>query len=289
MRKVKAPPVGVYADVPFGDYLAWDAVSQSQLKELQRSPAHLRASLEAPDDDNDALRMGRAVHCAVLEPHRFALDFAVLPEGHDGRTKAGKELWADVVARGATPLKFDQAANITGMAAALRAHAAAGMLLASAGPAELSLVWRDPATGVLCKARHDKHAHAVGGGVILDVKSTTDASAREFERTVFNFAYHRQGAFYIRGARALELPVEHYAILAVEKEPPFAVAVYRLNEAAIDAGDQEVGALLSRYEACRARNVWPAYPETVQDLALPDWAWGVSDRMAATINAERGE
>lgn len=285
MRKIPAPPVGVYADVPFGDYLAWDAVSQSQLKELQRSPAHLRAALEAPDEDTDALRIGRAVHCAVLEPHRFAADFAVLPEGNDRRTKEGKAAWERAMNSGATPIKYEEGEKVKAIAASIRAHTAAAHLLASDGPAELSLVWRDEETGVLCKARQDKHAHAVGGGVILDVKTTTDASAREFERTVFNFAYHRQGAFYLRGSEALELPVQHYAIIAVEKEAPYAVAVYRLNEAALDAGDDEVGALLKRYAACQSRGEWPAYPDTVQDLALPDWAWGVSAHMTHVLNA----
>jgi len=278
----------VYEGIPFEDYLRWHAVSQSQLKELARSPAHLRAKLSEPDTDTDALRIGRALHAAVLEPAEFdsPARFGVIPDGTDRRTKAGKELWETIARSGATPIKQDEYDRVVAMREALNAHTAAGTLLRTDGRAELSLVWTDPATGVLCKARHDRHAAAIGGGVVLDVKTTTDASPREFERTVFTFGYHRQGAFYLRGARALSLAVEHYAILAVEKVAPFAVAVYRLNEGAIDAGDAEVGALLGRYKRCAAADAWPGYPEGVLDLALPDWAWGVSDRLTKELEAE---
>jgi hypothetical protein len=288
MGKIPAPAPGVYAGVPFEDYLRWDAVSQSQLKELARSPAHLRAKLAAPDEDSEALRIGRAVHAAVLEPDTFEKAFGIMPDGTDLRTKVGKELRDAIAAKGATPLKQAEADRVFGVRDAILAHAAAGHLIRSEGPAEQSLVWIDEETGVLCKARHDKHAHAIGGGVVVDVKTTTDASPREFERTVFNFGYHRQGAFYMRGAEALKLPVSHFAIVAVEKDAPFACAVYRLNEAALDAGDAEVVALLNRFKRCTAAGTWPAYPETVQDLALPDWAWGVSDRLTKELEAEAG-
>lgn len=288
MSKIAPPGPGVYPGVPFEDYLRWDAVSQSQLKELARSPAHLRAYLAQPDEDTDALRIGRAVHCAVLEPGEFASPkrFGILPDGTDRRTKAGKELWETIRASGATPIKQAEHEATCAMRDALLAHTAAGALLRAPGSTELSIVWMDEETGVLCKARHDKHAEGVGGGVILDVKTTGDASPREFERSVFNFGYHRQGAFYIRGARALSLPVEHYAILAVEKDAPYAAAVYRLNDGAIDAGDAEAGVLLRLYARCLLRNEWPAYTAGVQDIAIPDWAWTVSDRFTSELRKD---
>jgi len=288
MSKIPAPAPGVHVDVPFEEYLQWDAVSQSQLGELARSPAHLQESIASAEYDTDALRIGRALHCAVLEPGEFTSPkrFGILPDGTDRRTKAGKELWESIRGRGATPIKQAEHDAIRGMRDALFAHTAAGILLRSPGPTERSLVWVDEETGVLCKARHDKHAESVGGGVILDVKTTVDAGAREFERTIFNFGYHRQGAFYLRGAAALGLPVSHYAILAVEKEAPYGVAVYRLNDGVLDAGDAECTALLRRFVRCVKANAWPAYPATVQDIAIPDWAWAVSDRFTKELNAE---
>lgn len=290
MHKVKAPPPGVYTGVPFETYLTWDAVSQSMLSELRRSPAHLKAMLAAPDDDLDNLRIGRAVHCLTLEGiAEFDKRFGIFPNDLTRQSKEGKAAWAAIQAEGKTPLKESEYEATKAMRDALERHTAARTLLASEGPTELSIVWVDEATGVTCKARHDKHAHSIGGGVILDVKTTTDASPREFERAIFNFGYHRQGAFYIRAAAALNLPVSHYAILAVEKESPFAVSVYRLNEGALDCGDGEIDVLLRLWAKCQKEDGWPAYPETVQDIALPDWAWAVSDRITQEIKRGLGE
>lgn len=281
-RILNAPPVGVYENIPFEDYLAWDAASSSQLKALVRSPAHLKAYRAKPDEDTTALRIGRAAHCATLEPDRFPEQYARLPEG-DGRTKVVKDAKEAIEALGRTGLSGKEFECALSIAATLHAHPSAGPLLSGNGRSELSLVWRDEETGVLCKARHDRHSAVFAGGTIVDLKTTVDASLRSFERAIFLFGYHRQGAFYLRGSRALCLPVEHYVLVAVEKEEPFACAVYRLSEAALDAGEQEVVALLKQYRRCTESHVWPGYPTEVRDIALPDWAWGASQHLAESI------
>ena len=70
--------------VPFEDYLKIDAVSISVLKELKRSPLHYRYRLANPLQ-SAPLTLGRAAHCAVLEPERYETQFAVW----DRRTPAG--------------------------------------------------------------------------------------------------------------------------------------------------------------------------------------------------------
>jgi hypothetical protein len=64
-------------------------------------------------------------------------------------------------------------------------------------------------------------------------------------------------------------------IVAAEKEPPYAVAAYRLTEGATDAGMDQLRPLLQLYRRCQASGEWPAYPDTVQDISLPDWAWKI--------------
>ena len=63
---------GIYRGIPFADYLAWDAVSNSALSRFSRVPsaAHL-------PDDTAALAMGRALHCAILEPARFQAEYRI--------------------------------------------------------------------------------------------------------------------------------------------------------------------------------------------------------------------
>ena len=279
-------PVGVHRDVPFGVYTAWDAASNSALGHLQRSPAHLRAYLEEPPADTEALALGRAVHAAILEPELFARSYVRGVDG-DGRTKAVKDARAQLAldyprATVLRPAEYDTCIR---MRDSVHAHGRAAGMLAGDGACELSAVWNDPATGVRCKARFDRHSIDLPGGVIVDVKTTRDASRRAFERSIFAFGYHRQAAMYLEAARVLDVPARHFVLIAIEKEPPYAVAVYRLTEGAIDAGAEQMRALLARYRVCRETGEWPGYPDEVQDIALPPWAWAQAAEEAEEARA----
>jgi hypothetical protein len=165
---------------------------------------------------------------------------------------------------------------------AVNRHASASRLLSGAGDVELSLVWEQDGLDVLCKGRLDRLSPGIAGGAIVDIKTTRDASPREFERAIFTHGYHRQAAFYLDGARAHGIPAKHFVIIAVEKEPPYAVAVYRVSEGAIDAGQEQLRVLLAKYAECEQKDEWPAYPDVVRDIALPDWAWKQIDEETTT-------
>jgi hypothetical protein len=289
------PEPGVYPDTPMATYHAWRAASNSRLSRLHRSPAHLKAYLEQPPADTAALAAGRAIHCAVLEPDEFPQRFVVAQKctatkkdkercRNNGTQFWAQEGWRCGVHPGTGPADDSQQVITEGdhaMCLRIRdnvhAHASAGGLVTGEGRNELTLLWRDAETEQLCKARHDRHSPVIAGGAIVDVKSTIDARLNPFERSIFAHGYHRQGAFYLEGAEALELPAQHFVIIAVEKDPPYAVAVYRLTEGALEAGAQQIRQLLRRYAACMATDTWPAYSDDVTDIALPPWAWDVID------------
>jgi hypothetical protein len=138
------------------------------------------------------------------------------------------------------------------------------------GEREYSAIWDDPETGVRCQARFDDIARGIGA--ITDLKTTTDASPYRFPRTVFDYGYHLQAAHYLRGAKALGIEADSFGIVAVEKEPPYAVAIYQLNAAAIYDGERELRPLLARWAECDAAGAWPGYAEDVVVIDLPAWA-----------------
>lgn len=288
---------GVYPSMPAVQYHALDGASNSRLTQLMRSPAHLKAYLAEPKKDTTALRIGRAAHSAILEPDDFDASFTVA-DRCQAITKAGGQCnnsglafhsdlgWLCGVHTKNVPGEFDSRriivppadyAMCVGIRDSVLASASACALLSGDGDAELTLVWDDVASGVRCKGRLDRHAPHISSGCIVDVKTTRDASRREFERAIFSHGYHRQGALYLDGAKANGLAAEHFVIIAVEKEPPYAVAVYRLTEGAIDAGREQLASLLARYADCVERNEWPSYPDEVQDIALPHYAWAQID------------
>jgi exodeoxyribonuclease VIII len=160
---------------------------------------------------------------------------------------------------------------------AVMSHELAGPLIERATYRELSALWTDERTGQLCKARWD--APDADAGVIADLKSCDDASPSGFRRSLGRWAYHRQNAFYMDGAAAVAPgSFDTFVFIAVEKRPPYGVAMYRLPASAVQAGRDEYEPLLQRYAECVRDNHWPSYPAEVLDLDIPAYAyWNIYD------------
>jgi hypothetical protein len=251
----------------FAEYLTIPAINWSTLKELKRSPKHYRYRLANKLEDSTRLALGRAAHTAVLEPDRFALDYAV----YEGKRRAGKEWDAFEEANASkTVLKVDEYTNILAVRDAVRAHPAAAAVLAGA-KTEQTLEWTERINGVdlKCKARPD----AIGT-VISDLKTCRDASAGPFGRTAASYGYHTQLSWYRRAAWAalgVELPMK---LIAVELEAPHDVCVYDVDADAAWAADEEINDLLGLVASCTAANYWPGASDTEVPLALPHWVFG---------------
>lgn len=282
-------------------YHAWDAASNSRLSRLLKSAAHLKAYLDGDSKDSEAQHIGRAIHSAVLEPDDFEVRYVKgepcaqpLKSGNRKGEPCGASAsylhteygWlCGVHVKGCgsgldtskTVLSEDDYLTCLRVRDAVHRMQSARGLIFGPGEVEFSMLWTDRQSGVLCKARWDRHSPEIAGGAIIDLKTTRDASPREFERSIFAYGYHRQAAMYLMGAKALRLPARHFSIIAVEKEPPFGCAVYRMTEGAIDAGEEQVKMLLRRYALCMDSNDFPGYPDVITDVALPSWAWGQID------------
>lgn len=271
------PAPGLYPGVPADVYHRWLAASHSLLVLMRdRSPAHAWHAMLHPEPPTPAEAFGQALHVAVLQPHEFAVRYVRGPEG-DRRTKAVKEAWEQLQAEhpGAIvlpPAEYDQ---VIAVRDAVLAHPAARKLLQ--GDAELSAVWQDG--GVTCKARFDCVNSPLG--VLVDVKTAQDASPAGFSRALWGLGYHIQAAHYMRGAQLLGLAPQWFVFVVAEKEPPYGVAVYHLAEEALQAGSEELQALLVQWAQCERSGQWPSYPAEVQAITLPPYAWRqLDERMA---------
>lgn len=253
------------------DYHMIDMASSHRLGLLKRSPAHLKHSIDFVKAPTKALIIGEAIHTAVLEPEIFLDTYAELPK-FDARTKEGKAKRDEFTAQAGlrTVLDQDDYRTVVNTSQAVLSHPLASSIIACATAREVTGIFKDPITGVMCKLRAD--ALCDNHSMIFDLKTTQDASAKEFEKSIFNFGYHRQGAFYLDGCKALGKTFDHYTIIAVEKEPPFACAVYRLKDEAIELGRKENQALMQVYAECLKNNAWPSYPEFITDVGIPEWA-----------------
>ena len=135
----------------------------------------------------------------------------------------------------------------------------------------VSLLWRDAETSLFCKGRPDRLTTLGGWSVVVDLKSTDNAGPRVFERDIYKYSYHQQGGFYLDGCDTLSPRERKYVFIVVEKDPPFAVAVYELDPEAIDLGRDEYRAHLAQYARCLETGVWPGYDPGMGIISLPPW------------------
>lgn len=253
------------------DYHANPAVSKSHLDKVARSPAHYWAAFVDPDRvkpaPTPAMVLGTALHTAVLEPELWDVQFAVPPQAFDRRTKAGKELAQafEEEAKGRTVLTVDDADRIRRMADAVHQHPASRFLLDLPGLREASYFWTDEGTGIDCKCRPDWHS--ADRRLIVDVKTTEDASPKGFQKSVATWRYHVQANWYQRPFAE----AEQFLFIAVEKQPPFLVGVYAATAAMVAAGGRVAERDLAVLAECRATGRWPGYSDEIQPLDLPRW------------------
>jgi exodeoxyribonuclease VIII len=206
------------------------------------------------------MKLGSLTHCAVLEPDELlAGRYGIAP---DRRTNAGKAVAAEMEAAGIEAVTAPEMEQALAMAASVRSHQAAAALLRD-GKAEQSFWWDDIQTGLRCKCRPDWY----NGTTIVDLKTTTDASPKGFAKSVAQWRYHVQQNHYLAGTFA-----ERFVFIAVEKQYPFCVGVYELDETAALHGEAERRNNLQTIADCRAISEWPGYGNTIQPLSLPNWA-----------------
>jgi exodeoxyribonuclease VIII len=264
---------GLYPGTSRAAYFAIDGANFSTLKGFAKSAAHVAEYLLHPPPSTPAMILGTHIHAAVLEPARFDRDYVLAPKV-DRRTTVGKAAWATFEAENAGKelLDRDDFDLVLGIRDAVWAHPTAKALLSGAGHCEVGAVWKHERTGLACKGMMDRIGAHGGWTWIVDLKTCEDASPAGFARSVANYAYHAQAAFYLGGCNAIAPMKRRFTWIAVEKKPPYAVAVYEPDSIALDTGERRCEDWLDAYAECRRTDVWPGYPDDIQSIALPKWA-----------------
>jgi exodeoxyribonuclease VIII len=223
--------------------------------------------------------LGHAVHQALLEPQLFDELYVVAPKV-DKRFKAGKAAWAEFEkqAAGRTIVTKPEMVMMRGLLSSIAGHVTAREALYGVGVSELSIVWEDPETGVLCKARIDRLCEIGGWPFVVDVKTShKPASTHAWEMSVEKYVTHEQAAHYLRGLSVLS-PLEgdavrKFAWLVCETERPYCVRMFEADDAALSIGNDEVSKHLRIYSECSKAGVWPGWGEGMDVAGLPAWAY----------------
>jgi exodeoxyribonuclease VIII len=261
-------------DLPFYEYQAKPGLSNSQLSTFKQSPAHYKYFLEHPKAETASMRLGRAQHAAILTPQEFLATYRTRPEGLHANSKAYKELNSDVQSRGLTMLTDSDIQRCKYMTDSVFNHKTASSLLSRPSIREGSIFSDKPnafSEDLLLKGRFDCFLHE--DGILVDLKTTQNAG-EEFQRSMNNYGYHRQGAFYLELLRNSGYPdASVFLIIAVESLPPYGCAVYEVANRALNQGAKELSELVVRYKRCITTENWDAYGNDIISLDLPKYAY----------------
>lgn len=277
---IVAPPKAGIHRLTDPEYFAIDLPSSSGTKPLiGGTNAHLAWQRENPREESEDFAVGAYVHACLLAPETIP-DAFIMVGDINRRTNDGKAEWKALQARadrnGARLLTREQRELGDRMADSAKSNPAVVALLAQATDREVTVIGE--IGGRLAKAKMDAIldiddvVSGIDGRVscILDIKTTRSAEPHAFAKDAVSFGYFHQAAFYTRLLRQHRRLVEDFVFVAVEKEPPYLCAVYRVPSIAIDVADRKIDALVDRWWTVKAGDR-SGYSQNIVELEPPKW------------------
>lgn len=234
-------------------------LGKSKLMKVLDSPIKFKYALEHPPKPTPSMEFGIALHMAVLEPTKFEKKYSVLPEDFNLRSKANKEIYQTILDNGQTPIMFDDFTKIMEMVKSINSVEYAKKALN--GEHEISYYWNDERTNVKLSCRPDSRRELVKDkeGIIVDLKTCSNASTEAFMKDAIRFGYDIQAAQYIEGCNLYYGYPHRFTFIAVEKEPPYAVNILEADELFIQYGRDRFRECISIVKHCTETNNWWGY------------------------------
>lgn len=246
-------------------------VGSHGLMKILHSPRKFMHAMQHPTVPSDAMIFGSMFHHSVLEPDTFDLHWVAKPVGTDRRTKAGKEAYEafEAASQGKTIVHHEDMEQCKAMRDRVLTHPKFCKMLET-GRGEITFYAPYAAFDtVVCRARADLYVPKTGA--IIDLKTTDDATPEAFAKTIVNYKYHLQAAYYLDVVKSAGLQADHFIFAVIEKTPPFEMALYYLSPRTIEAGRVLYQSALETYASCLAEESWPGLPEEIMELEAPEW------------------
>jgi len=268
-------------------------VNASTLKELYRkSPKHYQAGLDNPEEPHRALTLGSAIHSLVLEGvDHFIENYVVMPEFEpteiDKKTNkvkpktSGWRNTKDYKEQKAQFLKHNYKKTVLDQEEYDLCHSVNKAVVESPyyyaieqGACEVTVLSKT--RGMDSKAKFDILLNFEDEVIIMDLKTTKDASPEAFTKSVFNYDYDLAAAWYMETLLSLPEYSEktiRFQWLAVEKQAPFSVCCYEASSEVLMNGRAKCSKALVKYKewlAVGGQSGYPAESEIV-DVKVPSW------------------
>jgi len=239
--------------------------------------AHPKLNPNYQSEEKEAFDIGSAAHALLLEGQ----DRMVVVKANDWRTKAAQEARDAARAEGKHPVLEARYQDVQAMRdVAIRAIAECsdlGGLTLADGKAEQVIVWQDG--DIWCRARLDWIAN--DRSIILDYKSTEDATPGAFSRQIARMGYHIQDEFYSRGVREIPSGSPTFIFLAQETTAPYACSFHACAPSLRAIAEQQVEYAIRKWSDCLRENRWPGHDQRIHYAEAT--AWQLSEQEERTI------
>lgn len=257
------------------NYRDWPAISQSELKDLAKSPRYYEAKhilKTIPHESTRSQEIGTLVHAAILEDNKLWNLMAIPPRevlASNGHRRGGAYDNWKALQGGKIIITEDELQMIDSIVVQARKHPVLQMFLQNKLQIEMPILWEDALSGLKCKGIPDLVCKT---SYVVDVKTCQNVD--DIERSVATYGYHLQAAFYLRGCSShYGNQYDNFVILAVETNPPYRVHARLLDEQAIMVGNMKIDELLADYARRKEANDWSEEAEKeITVLSLPKWA-----------------
>ena len=259
-----------------------DYLSASMIKTFIGSRREFRSIYVAKESQKESrsLNIGHVAHSLILEPHLIGEKVVEIPDFVLSKSgaKSGNN-WKEFrdEHKGCILLKAGEMQIVRDMFNAVYGNPKAAKMLNAKGHTEHSIFGE--LNGQKYRARLDR---IIPRKLVIDIKTTMDASPEAFERQIRNLSYHVQGNLYKRLADAHYGGSHSVVFIAVSNSAPHCVATYVLSADHMYEAEQTTIRTVEQIQECYETNDWrEIWEKELIELTPPRW-WNPN----STVEAE---
>jgi hypothetical protein len=250
------------------EYFAIDAVSNSFLINFDKSPAHALLEIQ----QTPSMKKGSLIHSIILDnefDEKYQICYAKNKKCNEYKEVKAfhpnqeiilhteleeiEKIKANILEyEMMSDLKFDSIFND------------------SDAKKEICGFYYDPEFELLMKGKFDIFYNNKNIPMIFDLKKTTNAF--NFEKSIFNYKYYRQAAFYNYIVEKLTGVKPLFFFIALEDVEPYGIQFYQLDDDLIKSGWDEIKVSMQKYKAWKeAGSIIKAFRDGFEIVQKPGW------------------
>lgn len=231
-------------------------LSYSSIKEFAKSPSHFIRYKTRKKEDTPAMRKGRLIHCAILEPEELENRFMVLlkkdmpvPDAdfRNAENKAWKKRMEDEAAAFGReivdPSEWEIAERHREVAFSNQIVTPYLMKLERA---EVKIDWE------FGGFRWTGYVDGIGPSYQMDLKTVDDASPERLKWKLFGDKYHWQHFLY---RQSEDIP-GYFAAFNLLIDANMGMSLLKVQDHQIDMAQNQIEGILERFRMCRDNGLW---------------------------------